>query len=80
MKDDMSKNFEWYKNNYNDLCKKYGDCFLAIKNCCVIGTYNTFGDAVHETLKTEEAGTFNVQECNGDVSAYTCYISSMNFK
>ena len=76
----MMKNFDWYVANYRDLCKKYGDCFLAIKNCNVIGVYNTFSDAVEQTLKTEEVGTFNIQECNGEESAYTCWISSMNFK
>mgnify|MGYP005794053373 CR=1 FL=1 len=55
--------FEWFNENKANLVKKYGNCFIVIKNKTVIGTYKTFAEAVQQTEKTEEIGTFIVQEC-----------------
>jgi hypothetical protein len=71
--------YKWFVENYNDLFKKYGHSYLAIKNKEVIGEYDNFSTAVHETTKTHELGTFIVQHCNGSTSAYTVHIASMNF-
>ena len=69
--------FKWFVDNYQSLFDEYGHKFLAIKDKHVIGAYNSFMDAVESTH--EEPGTFIVQECNGNESAYTNYISSWNF-
>jgi len=71
--------FKWFLENYQALFQKYGSTNLVIKNKTVLGTYPTYAAGVRTTSKTEELGTFIVQECNGDESAYTNYISSMNF-
>jgi len=39
------------------------DIFVAIKNRNILGTYNTFNEALEITLKTEQIGTFLIQEC-----------------
>ena len=70
----QTENFEWYKNHLKELYAEYGDCFLAIKDCRVIGTYDSYTEAVRETSKTEKLGTFNVQECGPDEDAYTSHI------
>jgi len=75
----QDKDFEWFLENYNDLYEKYGRSFLAIKNKNVLGVYDSFADAVDSTAKTEKLGTFIVQECTGDESAYTVQIASMHF-
>ncbi len=75
----MSEDFKWFKENYADFQKKYGNAFLAIKNKKIIGVYLTYAEGVHETMKTEELGTFIVQECNQTCDAYNCCIASMNF-
>ena len=69
--------FKWFVENYDVLFEQYGHKFLAIKNKTVLGAYNSMQDAIDNT--TEELGTFIVQECNGNESAYTNYISSWNF-
>lgn len=71
--------FKWFLKNYDDLFKKYGSTFLAIKDKKVLGSYSSYADGVNQTLKSEPLGTFIVQFCNGNESAYTNYISSMNF-
>lgn len=75
----MNENYSWFKENYTKLQQKYGDCFLVIKNKAVIGQYQTYGEAVHITKKTEKLGTFIVQECHSTGKIYQVCIASMNF-
>lgn len=75
----MSEDFAWFKEHYIEFQNTYGNSFLAIKNKQVIGTYPTYAEGVRNTLKTEEIGTFIIQECNSECEAYQCYIASMNF-
>ena len=75
----QDEDFEWFIANYNDLFKEYGVSYLAIKNKAVLGVYDSYGDGVIETQKTEEPGTFIVQYCNGDESGYTATIASIYF-
>lgn len=72
-------NFEWYLSNAEKLFEMYGNSFIAIKDRQVIGTYSAYGEAVRNTMKTEAPGSFIVQQCGPDESAYTVCISSMNF-
>ena len=66
--------FNWFLNNYDSLYKEYGHKFLAIKNHCVLGAYDTVREAIDNTK--EEPGTYIIQECSGDESAYTNYVAS----
>jgi len=75
----QDRDFKWFLENYDDLFKLYGRCFLAIKNEKVLGSFESFKTAVDSTMLSEEIGTFIVQECNGEESAYTARIASMNF-
>jgi hypothetical protein len=75
----LQNEYKWFLDNYADLYKQYGASFLAIKNKTVLGVYHSYAEGVKKTLQNEEAGTFIVQKCNGDESAYTNYISSICF-
>lgn len=75
----QTNDFHWFIKNMPHLYVEYGDCFLAIKNQKVLGSYPTYSSAVHETEKHEPLGSFIVQQCGKDESAYTNYISSFNF-
>lgn len=66
----MSEDFAWFKERYTDFQKKYGESFIAIKNKKILGVYDSYGNGVRETVKTEELGTFIVQECSPDYNAY----------
>jgi len=59
----LSKDYEYFERNMSSFYKKYGRKFLVIKNQKVIGKYDTFSLAFHETIKTEKLGTFLIQEC-----------------
>ena len=71
--------YRWFINNYDKMFKQYGHKFLVIKNKKVLGSYDSYADGVYNTVPTEELGTFIVQECNGNASAYTANIASLNF-
>lgn len=75
----QKSDFAWYKDNYDELCKKYNGKCIAIKNKTVLGEYPSYGEAVRTTDIKEEKGSYIVQKCTGDESGYTNYISSMNF-
>ena len=75
----MSEDFAWFKENYPEFQNKYGHSFIAIKNKRILGVYNTYGEGVRETMKTEELGSFIVQACSPNNIAYQCSIASMNF-
>lgn len=73
----MKDDFVWFIDNYLDLHKKYGTCYLAIKNKKILGVYQSYATAVNETSKSEDIGTFIVQYCNGEESGYTNYIATI---
>ena len=54
----MIKDFAWFKEHYADFQKKYGESFIAIKDKKILGIYDSYGNGVRETTKTEELGTF----------------------
>lgn len=75
----MREDYEWYKDNLDQLYKEFGSSIIAIKNKRVIGSYDNFKKALEETGKTEEEGSFILQRCGIGESSYTNYIASVNF-
>ena len=68
----LVKNFEWYKAELATLAKKYSEKYIAIKDCKVLGAYDTFLSAIEKTeAQGYERGTFIVQLAKNDPSAYT---------
>ncbi len=62
--------FDFFIENYNNLYKQYGHKFLAIKNSKVLGAYESVPEAIELLSKTYDIGTYIIQECTGDDSAY----------
>lgn len=73
----MNEDFEWFEQHYEEFQKTYGDSFLAIKNKMILGVYNDCATGVYETAKTEDLGTFIVQEVRRNSIAYLAYVASM---
>ena len=73
---DRRNDFQWFLDNYDNLYNKHGHKFFVIQNKQIIGVFDNKNVAIDITSKTHEIGTFIVQECNGDESAYMCYITS----
>lgn len=76
----QDSDFQWFMDNYDDIFKKYGESYVAIRDKEVLGTYKSYAEGVKETMKKYPLGSFIVQFCNGDESGYTEYIASMSFK
>jgi len=59
----QDQDFDYFLKNMDKLYKTHGQKFVTVKNQNFLGTYNTFNEALETTLKTEEMGTFLIQEC-----------------
>lgn len=67
----MDSNFEYFNENLENLFSEYGSKFIAIKNKKVLGSYDSFEEALLETLKFERMGTFLIQQCTNDAANFT---------
>lgn len=67
---DRKNDFDFFVNNYNDLFLKYGHKFLAIKNREVLGAYDSVPEAMNTLSANHKIGTYIIQECTGEDSAY----------
>lgn len=65
MESSQDKNYEYYISNKKELCKKYLNKYLIIKDESVVGAYETFEEALKEA-KNIEAGTYIIQKCEKD--------------
>lgn len=73
---DRSRDFEYFLAHYDELFKQYGYCFIAIRQEKILGIYESLQGAIDALSGQYELGEYIVQECNGDESAYTNYVSS----
>ena len=67
----LEKEFKYYMDHQNELIKKYGGKFIVIQGCAVIGAYDSDLEAVEETSRKKESGTFLVQKCEAWKESYT---------
>jgi hypothetical protein len=69
--DMLEREFKYYLDNQEELVKKYNNRVVVIVDNEVIGDYDSPGEAISETAKIHEPGTFLVQLCTEGDSAYT---------
>ncbi len=67
----LEKEFEYYLKNQKQFVKQYNGRVLVIKNCAVIGVYDSDQEAIEETTKQHELGTFLVQLCEPGADSVT---------
>jgi hypothetical protein len=78
--DNLKKEFKYYLDHQDELIKKYNGKFVVIKDGQVIGSYDSQFEAVEETSKKYELGTFLVQKCEPGSESYTqTYHSRVSF-
>ena len=66
---DLQKEFNYYLENQDELVSKYDGKFIVIKDCQVIGSYDSEMEAITETAKEHELGTFLVQKCEAGIDS-----------
>jgi hypothetical protein len=67
----LEKEFQYYLDNQDDLVKKYNNRFIVIIDNKVVGHFDDYEQALFQSLKQYEAGTFLIQECTEGEEAYT---------
>jgi hypothetical protein len=76
----LEKEFNYFLNNLDELVEKYKGKYIAIKDENVLGAYDTMEQAISETNKMYELGTFLIQKCESGEEAYTqTYHSRVSF-
>lgn len=73
---DRNNDFKWFIDNYKKLYEKYGRKILVIQKKKIIGVFDDKNTAIDTIAQKHELGSFIVQECNGNESGYTNYITS----
>lgn len=73
---DRKNDFDFFLNHYEDFYEKYGYCYIAIRFGEILGVYKSIQEAIDILSNQYELGEYIIQECNGDESGYTNYISS----
>jgi len=71
MTNSLEKEFDYYIAHQEELVKTYKDKCIVLKSEKVIGVYDSIEEAVNETSKTEELGTFLVQRVEPGEDNYT---------
>ncbi|MEI6422724.1 MAG: hypothetical protein WCP55_10930 [Lentisphaerota bacterium] len=72
----LKDEFEFYKSHQSELVKKYNGRVIVIKDCHVVGDYSSDLEAIENTRKTHELGTFLVQKCEPGEDNYTQHFHS----
>lgn len=67
----LEKEFQYYLDNQDELLKKYSGKIIVIIGEEIIGEYDTEVDALVETRKNHELGTFLIQKCSPGNNDYT---------
>ena len=67
----LDKEFNYYLQNQEEFVEKYRGKFIVIKGKEVLGVYDSDIEAVRETTKHHELGTFLVQKCEPGSESYT---------
>jgi len=71
MVEKLEKEFNYYVEHQDELVEKYNGKFIVIKDCHVIGAFDSELEAVEKTAKQHEIGTFLVQKCERGKESYT---------
>ena len=67
----LGKEFDYYLANQDEMVAKYDGKVVVIKDCAVLGVYDSELSAVTETRKHHKPGTFLVQMVSEGNEAYT---------
>lgn len=74
--DVLRKEFQFYRDNQDEMVEKYDGRVVAIKGGEALGAYDSLGKALNETQKTHELGTFLIQKVSEGNKDYTITIRS----
>lgn len=65
----LQKEYDYYLKHQAEFIERYDGKLIVIKNNQIIGSYKSEMEAIAETTKHYELGTFLVQRCSTDASS-----------
>jgi queuine/archaeosine tRNA-ribosyltransferase len=71
MANPLEQEFNYYLQHQDKLVEMYGGKYIVIKNQKVVGSYNSEIQAIRESVKDHQLGTFLVQKCEAGSASYT---------
>ncbi len=74
--DALRREFQFYRDNQDEMVEKYDGKVVAIKGGVALGAYDSLGKALNETQKTHELGSFLIQKVSEGNKDYTITIRS----
>jgi len=69
--ENLEREFKYYVKHQDELVEKYNGKFIVIKDCKVIGAFDSELEAIEKTAEQYELGTFLVQKCEPGSESYT---------
>lgn len=66
----LEREFQYYREHQEELAQKYDGKYIVIIGENVVGAYDSEIEAYNEAKKDHEVGTFLIQLCTSDPSAY----------
>ncbi len=67
----IARDFDYYLEHQDELVQQYDGKVIVIKDGVILGAYDSLTEAVIETEKHHEMGTFLVQAVSPGPNAYT---------
>lgn len=67
----LDKEFKYYLDHQGELVKQYNGRFIVIIGEKVVGDYDSYEQALYESMNKHELGTFLIQECTKGKESYT---------
>lgn len=76
----LKEEFQYFLDNQDELVERYEGKFVVIKGKEILGAFESEFEAIQETVKEHELGTFLVQECVPGTDSFTqTYNSRVRF-
>ncbi len=69
------KAFDYYLAHQDEMVSLYDGKVIAIKGTRVLGAYDSHGEALRETSRSHQPGTFIIQKVSEGDKDYTIYLS-----
>jgi len=67
----LKKEFHYYLKHQDELVASHNGKYIVLKDQKVIGVYDTEAEAIEQTLKEHQLGSFLVQLCSPGNESYT---------
>lgn len=67
----LEKEFKYYLEHQDELVDKYNGKFVVIRDCEVLGAFDSELEAIAKSSERFELGTFLVQKCEPGSESYT---------